>query len=77
VAGLHRPAADDPAWLTADVVGLARTIYESRSFDRMPALADALVVAGCDDTEILDHSRGQAEHVRGCWVLDLLLGKSW
>ena len=70
-----RPIAADPAWQSPGVVGLARTIYDGRSFDRMPALADALEEAGCSITDILDHLRGPGPHVRGCWVVDLLTGR--
>ena len=73
----YRPAALDPAWLTADVRALAQGIYDERAFDRMPILADALQDAGCDNDAILTHCRDAAQvHVRGCWVVDLLLGKS-
>jgi hypothetical protein len=69
-------AADfDPQWRTADVMGLARAIYDDRAFDRMPILADALLDAGCDDEDILSHCRSSGPHVRGCWVVDLVLGK--
>ncbi len=61
-------------WLTSDVLALARGIYDQRAFDRMPILADALQDAGCDD-DILNHCREAREHARGCWVVDLLLGK--
>jgi len=70
-----RPAAIDPSWLTSTVVALARGIYEERAFDRMPILADALQDAGCDNEDVLGHCRGPEPHVRGCWVVDLLLGK--
>jgi hypothetical protein len=70
-----RPVAVDPAWLTSTVVALARGIYEERAFDRMPILADALQEAGCDSEDVLDHCRGPGPHVRGCWVVDLVLGK--
>ncbi len=66
----------DPRWLTSNVVDLARTIYEEREFNRMPILADALMDAGCDDEDILNHCRSTGPHVRGCFVVDLLLGKS-
>jgi hypothetical protein len=69
-----------PAWLTwggGTVPKLARFIYEGRAFDRLPVLADALEEAGCDAAELLDHLRGPGPHVRGCWALDLLPGKSW
>ena len=38
-------------------------------------LADALEDAGCDNADLLDHCRRPGEHVRGCWVVDALLGK--
>ena len=63
-------------WLTDTVLALARGIYADRAFDRMPIMADALQDAGCDDDEILNHCREPREHARGCWVVDLLLGKS-
>lgn len=62
-------------WRTADVLGLARAISEGRAFDRLPILADAPMDAGCDDDAILAHCRSQGPHVRGCWVVDLVLGK--
>jgi hypothetical protein len=71
-----RPVNTVPAWLTSTVVELARGIYEERAFDRLPILADALQDAGCDSTDILDHCRGPGPHVRGCWVVDLVLGKA-
>jgi hypothetical protein len=70
-----RPVAFDPRWRTADVVGMARGIYEERAFDRLPILADALMDAGCEDAAILGHCRSTGPHVRGCWVVDLVLGK--
>jgi len=70
-----RPATLDPTWLTLTVVALARSIYGERGFDRLPILAGALEEAACSEASILDHCRSPAEHVRGCWVVDLLLGK--
>ncbi len=58
-----------------EIQKIAQGIYEERAFDRMPILGDALEEAGCDDSEILIHCRSDSEHVRGCWVVDLLLGK--
>jgi len=66
----------DSAWLTSNVTGLAQAIYADRVFDRLPILADALEDTGCDNADILNHCRQPGEHVRGCWVIDLLLGKS-
>jgi hypothetical protein len=71
-----RPAAFDTAWRTSDAMALATGIYEERAFDRMPILADALQDAGCTSEDILNHLRdAHATHVRGCWALDLVLGK--
>jgi hypothetical protein len=70
-----RPVTADPSWLTSTVVSLAEGIYADRAFDRLPILADALQDAGCADEDVLDHCRGAGPHVRGCWVVDLLLGK--
>ncbi|HJZ59656.1 MAG TPA: hypothetical protein VKE74_32225 [Gemmataceae bacterium] len=71
-----RPVPFSPSWLTSTVVAIARGMYEGRDFSAMPILADALQDAGCDHTAILDHCRSECPHVRGCWVVDLLLGKS-
>jgi hypothetical protein len=71
-----RPVVIDPRWLTSTVVDLARLIYEERCFDRLPILADALMDAGCDDDEMLIHCRGDGLHARGCWAVDLILGKA-
>jgi hypothetical protein len=57
------------------VVHLAQAICEERAFDRLPILADALEDAGCTNADVLDHCRQPGEHVRGCWVVNLLLGK--
>jgi hypothetical protein len=70
-----RPITLDPAWLTLTVKALAQKIYDDRTFDQMPALADELEKAGCANQEILSHCRGPAPHVRGCWVVDIILGK--
>ncbi|MCE9563583.1 MAG: hypothetical protein K8U57_16195 [Planctomycetes bacterium] len=69
------PVVVNPLWLTAAVVTLAREIYESRDFSTMPILADTLRDAGCGDEAVLNHLRGAGPHVRGCFVIDLLLAK--
>jgi hypothetical protein len=63
-------------WNDATVHRIVLAIYDERAFKRMPVLADALEDAGCDNADILAHCRGPGPHVRGCWVVDLLLGKS-
>lgn len=65
----------DPAWRTATVLALADGIYVERGWERLPVLADALEDAGCTQPDILGHLRGPGPHARGCWVVDLLLGK--
>jgi hypothetical protein len=70
-----RPVTFAPAWRTETVVALAAGIYAERAFDRLPILADALEEAGCDHAEVLAHCRGPGPHVRGCWVVDAVLGK--
>jgi hypothetical protein len=73
----RRGVAVQPDWLTSTVGTLASQMYESRNFGAMPILADALQDAGCDNDEVLNHCRDErATHVRGCWVVDLVLGKS-
>jgi hypothetical protein len=74
-----RPITLDPAWLTWHdglLVSMARQMYESRDFTDMPILADALEEAGCSAPDLLCHCRLGGEHVRGCWMIDLVLGKS-
>jgi hypothetical protein len=63
------------AWNDGTVVKLAQGIYDDRTFDRLPVLADALEEARCPDPDILAHCRQPGEHVRGCWVVDSILGK--
>jgi hypothetical protein len=71
-----RPIRIEPTWLTPAVVALAAGMYDARDFAAMPVLADALEESDCDDPEILGHLRQQGPgHVRGCWALDLVLGK--
>jgi|SRR5579883_450108 len=70
-----RPVVFDPEWRTSAAVALAVQMYDSRDFGTMPILADALQDAGCDSADILDHCREPGPHVRGCWVVDLVLGK--
>jgi hypothetical protein len=73
-----RPVALDPAWLTwnqGTIRQMARAIYDEGRFSDLPILADALEEAGCTNNDLLSHCRRPGEHVRGCWIVDLLLGK--
>jgi hypothetical protein len=63
-------------WNGGTVPKLAQAIYGERRFGDLPILADALEEAGCSDQDILSHCRSEGPHVRGCWVVDLLLGKA-
>ena len=70
------PFTFNPAWRTDTAVAIARGMYESREFSAMPILADAIQDAGCDNEVILKHCRDRKQkHVRGCWVVDMVLGK--
>jgi hypothetical protein len=62
-------------WQEGAIAKMARSIYEERRFGDLPKLADALAEAGCTDQTILDHCRRPGEHVRGCWVVDLCIGR--
>ena len=68
------PVAFAPEWRTDTAVAIARQMYEVREFSAMPILADARQDSGCDSDDILNHCRDGSIHVRGCWVLDLVLG---
>jgi hypothetical protein len=81
-----RPASLDPAWLAwhdGTILRLAQAINDDRDLPsghldnfRLAILADALEDAGCQDADILGHCRQPGLHVRGCWVVDLILGKA-
>jgi hypothetical protein len=73
------PRPVDPAWLTFNggaARSLAQSVHDSGRLDRLPLLADALEDAGCADADLLGHLRSPGPHVRGCWAVDLVLGKS-
>lgn len=63
-------------FVTPPIVAAARLMYDSRDFSQMPMLANALEALGCRGADIIEHCRSAAPHVRGCWVIDLILGKS-
>lgn len=57
------------------IAGLAQTIYELRSFERLPEVASRLEEAGVNDSELLGHLRAEGPHARGCWAIDCILGR--
>jgi hypothetical protein len=76
VGNPFRPGAFSPEWRTETALALARSMYELRDFSVMPILADALQDAGCENEDLLNHCRSYGPHVRGCWVVDLVLGRA-
>ena len=70
------PVSFNREWRTSTAVSIAKGMYESRDFSPMPILADALQEAGCENADILNHCRSGGPHVKGCWVVDLVLGKA-
>jgi hypothetical protein len=70
-----RPVAGDPSAWPPEAVALAETIYDHRSFERLPELAQVLQEAGCTQADLLSHLRGAGQHARGCWALDRILSK--
>jgi hypothetical protein len=71
-----KPTPFAPSWRTDTVVTLARQQYETRDFSLMPIMGDALQDAGCEEESILNHCRSPGVHVRGCFVVDLVLNRS-
>jgi anti-anti-sigma regulatory factor len=78
-----RPIAIESAWLTPTVQRVAQAAYDERILPsgeldpvRLAVLADALEEAGCTDPNMLGHLRDPGPHVRGCFVVDALLGKT-
>ncbi len=71
------------AWNDRNIRRLTEVIYEERKMPegtlnnaRLAILADALLDAGCDDEDLIQHCRSKGPHVRGCWAVDLILGKN-
>jgi hypothetical protein len=71
---LH-PVIPDSAWVPTHAISLAATIYDLYDFAPLHLLADLLEEAGCPEQSLLDHLRSPGPHVRGCWAVDLVLGK--
>ncbi len=65
----------EPAWRTPGALAIARAAYEDQRWHDLPFLADAVEDAGCPDAVLLEHLRAGGEHLRGCWALDLVLGR--
>jgi hypothetical protein len=79
IVGPQPPPVIEPVWLACNdgaAVHLARCILQEQNFTLLPILADALEDAGCTLELVLDHCRQPGLHVRGCWVVDAILGKS-
>jgi hypothetical protein len=79
----RKPATISSTRSTPQAVALAQAAYDERVLPagtldtaRLAVLADALEDAGCADADLLGHLRGPGPHVRGCWAVDLLLGKA-
>lgn len=70
-----RTVARGGPWVTPAAVTVARDCYHRRDFSTLPLLADLLEEAGCPEQRVLDHCRSGDEHARGCWAVDLVLGK--
>lgn len=70
-----RPVSFHKHWRTSDTLALATMIDETQAFGHMPILGDALMDAGCEDEEVIQHCRSSAPHVRGCWLVDMVLGR--
>ncbi len=73
-----QPIDMDPLWLSwnnATVVQIAQRIYDEKAFGQLPILGDALQEAGCEHEDIVSHCYADTPHVRGCWVVDLMLGQ--
>jgi hypothetical protein len=80
-AAPSHPVTLDRSLVTPAVTSLARAAYDHRQLPtgqldpaRLAVLSDALEEAGCTG-EVLAHLRSPGPHVRGCWPLDLALGK--
>jgi hypothetical protein len=71
----YQPPSSILAWNDGTVKKMAKVIYREHDFDRLPLLADALEDAGCTNADMLAHCRQPGPHVRGCWAVDLVLGK--
>lgn len=74
VGNPYHPVRLMPSWASAEAVRIAQAIYSQRDFGQLMSLRNALLVANCQDIRVLQHCVDSTPHVRGCWVVDLLLG---
>jgi hypothetical protein len=73
-----RPTQIDPSWLRCSSGAggaILHMVWEDQRFEELPYLADALTDAGCNEEALLRHLRQPGGHVRGCWAVDLLMGR--
>jgi hypothetical protein len=82
VGNPFRPISLPATGFPSEAAKFAQTAYEERSLptgilsaSRLATLSDALKDGGCTDSHMLSHCREPGPHVRGCWVVDLILGK--
>ena len=75
VGNPFKPRTFQTQWKTQTIIQLSQSMYDDRDFTAMSILGDALEEAGCTNEEILRHCRERDLHVRGCWLVDLVLGK--
>ncbi len=74
-----RPVTIDAAiraWRGGLIVSWGNRMYDAQDYSDLPVMADALEEAGCTSEDLLAHCRGRGPHLRGCWALDLILGKN-
>jgi hypothetical protein len=76
-----QPITLNPTWRTRTIQGLAQSAYDERILPAgtldpqyLGILADALEEAGCT-VGLVEHLRSAGPHIRGCWAVDLILGK--
>jgi hypothetical protein len=68
-------------WLSPDVLKVAHAAHQNTGKDGtmdpqcLRELSDALEESGCDSESLLTHLRQDRPHYRGCWAVDLILGK--
>lgn len=76
VGSPFRPVTLERAWRTPRVMDTAQAIYREQAFQHLPLLVEALEEAGCTTADIVNHGRHQGPHVRGCWLIDLVLQRA-